>query len=117
MENDQKGTQSGVSGQSGALRRAEISCDQVAWVNDALDRYAEALRVPRVGISRSREAGKLACLLEIMEVLFLEFADDSARGNAVAGFRELRKATQEPHSQITSGLGGGIQRGILAGQP
>lgn len=81
--------------QQNANRKRPLSCDQVAWVEDALARYAETLSVKRVGISRAREAGQLACLLELMEVLGFEFADDAARGNAVAGFGELRAPVRD----------------------
>lgn len=69
-----------------------ITCDQVAWLGDVLDRYAEILRTPRVRISRAAGGARLAAMLEIMEILDLGFSDDSARGNAVAVFPELRMA-------------------------
>ena len=82
-----------------------ISCDQVAWLNDALYRHADAVRNPYPSISRAREAGRLAALLEIMAVLDLEFADSAARENAVAGFRELHSPTEMPRSeQINCGV-------------
>mgnify|MGYP000735851036 FL=1 len=64
----------------------KINADQVVWVRDALTRLSDtrtqANTFPRV--SRLQEAAIVACILEIMEVLGLEFEDDAARANATA---------------------------------
>ena len=72
----------------------KISCDQVAWLADILDRHAAAVLDARVRISRGREAAKLAAILEIMEVVGVGFADNAARGNAIAQFPELRMGSE-----------------------
>jgi hypothetical protein len=77
----------------------KINCDQVAWLGDILDRHAAAVLDARVRISRGREAAKLAAILEIMEIVNVGFADNTARGNAIAQFPELRR-----QSETTSNL-------------
>ena len=61
-----------------------ISCDQVVWLGDVLERYSRALKTVDRGIGRLPEAAKLAALLEIMEVLHLKFEDLSAQMNAMS---------------------------------
>lgn len=67
-----------------------ITCDQVEWLGNVLDRYAEILRMPRVGISRAVGDARIAAIIEIMEILDLEFEDDAARRNVISVFPELR---------------------------
>lgn len=76
--------------QSITSTQQQVSCDQVAWLGDILDRHCHAVTQTNPAISRAKESARLAALLEIMEVLRLEFADDTARRNAIAGFKELR---------------------------
>ena len=70
--------------------KRKITCDQVAWLGDVLDRHRHASQMHDLGLSRAPSAAKLAAMLEIMEILHLDFADDAARGNAIACFPELR---------------------------
>ena len=65
----------------------KISCDQVAWLYNALDRYIDTNEKPDV--SRKGEMSVYACMYEIIEVLGLEFQDDAARQNATPG--DVRK--------------------------
>lgn len=53
-----------------------ITCDQVAWVLNALRRLTPEGNLPAV--SRQREMLVYAALYEIMEVAHLKFADDAA---------------------------------------
>ena len=66
-----------------------LSCDEVAWLGDVLDRYASSIRQPHPGISRSGQAAKLAAIVELFELLNLGFQDKTAAGNAITGFPEL----------------------------
>jgi hypothetical protein len=70
-----------------------IGCDQVVWLNEALRRYKTAVtqHSNAPGISRCAEVARLAVLLEIMEIMGVEFADDAARQNALAEFPEFVK--------------------------
>lgn len=83
--------------------KTRISCDQIAWLKDVVDRYDCATRGPLPGISRLREAAKLAALLEIMELLNLECEDNVALSNLLAGFRELRPLTLRPLNTMQEG--------------
>jgi hypothetical protein len=82
---------SNISATQQAQKKSPLSCDQVAHISDVFDRYRAQCLIGNVGISRARETAKLAAILELMELLGLEFADDNARGNAVAGMPELRR--------------------------
>jgi hypothetical protein len=56
-----------------------ITCDQVAWMLNAIERYLPQPNHPRV--SRAREMQKYALLYELMEVAHLHFEDVSAQHN------------------------------------
>lgn len=76
----------------GSLKRIPsrlLTCDEVAWLGDVLDRHAGVMRMNRPGISRAGQAAKLAAIIEICELLNLGFQDRAAAGNAIAGFPEL----------------------------
>ena len=60
-----------------------ITCDQVAWLLQIADRYIP--RDPTVGIDQRRDMLKYGMLYEIIEILGLDFADDTARNNATPG--------------------------------
>jgi hypothetical protein len=66
-----------------------IGPDEVALIEAALERFRFTVKLGFPGISRINECAKLAALLEIMEILWLDFADDSARLNAISDIREL----------------------------
>lgn len=56
-----------------------ITCDQVAGLTAAIERYLPKDNLPQ--ISRLREMKIYGMLYEIMEIADLIFADDAARGN------------------------------------
>lgn len=56
-----------------------LTCDQVAWMTAAIDRYLPRQNHPDV--SRAREMQKFALLYELMEVAHLYFQDASAQHN------------------------------------
>lgn len=59
--------------------RKGITCDQVAWMLNAINRYLPPNNYPAV--SRSREMQSYALLYELMEVAGLKFADELAQRN------------------------------------
>ncbi len=56
-----------------------ISCDQVAWMLDAIGRYIP--RDSHPSVSRARDMQMYGLLYELMDVANLRFEDDSARWN------------------------------------
>jgi hypothetical protein len=84
----------------GTTRREarKIGCDEVAWISDIVRRHrrAVALSHDMPGISRLGRAADLAALLELMEILRLEFADEAAARNALSGFHQLTKFCENP---------------------
>jgi hypothetical protein len=60
--------------------RHPITCDQVAWMLGAINRYLPTQTAPAV--SRYREATAYALLYELMEVAGLRFMDAAAQHNA-----------------------------------
>ena len=66
-----------------------LTCDQVAWIKDALDRrdFTKSKRFPR--ISRIEQMADAAFMLELCEILGVTMGDD-AKHNATP--RELRPA-------------------------
>lgn len=66
-----------------------LNCDQIAWLNDVLNRYSHVVCDGNPRISRYERAAKLAALLEIMELTECRFADATAAGNAIFQFPEL----------------------------
>lgn len=77
------------------FKKQLLTCDQVAWIMDALERFKRASEMSRPSISRLEKAAKTAFLLEIMELLHLGFEDRSARHNAIAHFGELYESSDE----------------------
>lgn len=75
--------------------KTKINCDQVAWLIGVLDRYAEVVRTPKPAISRADKGAKTAAILEIMDILYLDFLDRSARHNTISHFGELYQNTDE----------------------
>lgn len=80
-----------------------ITCDQVAWLNDALDRYRDAIilsnQVP--GVSRNKQVARIAATLEIMEIFGLQFEDKGAAGNALSQLPEFQKLREiDPLQQV-----------------
>ena len=73
------------------IEKSKITADQVAWVGNALDRYAKQIHAcfgdPRR--SRTKKVSKLAAMLEILDVFNLEFGDKYAAMNAIADMEEL----------------------------
>lgn len=66
----------------GAKSRQPINCDQVAWVMDALRRF-EVVTL-KAGVSSAfLDGAKMACLLDMMRALNLEFEDAAAAGNSM----------------------------------
>lgn len=61
------------------VRRRELTCDQVAWLLDAINRYLPTSKHPRV--SREREVLAYGLLYEIMGVACLTFQDEAALSN------------------------------------
>ena len=68
-----------------------LSCDQVAWIYESLDRFIVAIHRREPSVSRKDVVAKLAVLLEIMEIVGVGFEDKSACGNAITGIPELFK--------------------------
>lgn len=66
-----------------------LNAGEVCLINNALDRHAHQIVRGNPGISRQYAAAKLSALLEIMDVLNLEFEDDSAASNAISQFKEF----------------------------
>jgi hypothetical protein len=73
-------------------RILKITCDQVAWMLSAINRYLPSSEHPAV--SRAREMKSYGLLYEIMEVAGLEFADQAARYNGTP--RDARGGAQAP---------------------
>lgn len=81
-----------------------INCDQIAWLGNALDRYAKVMAVtldfPRA--SYVAESAKTATILEIMDYLHMYFEDESARHNMAVNLHcrpiaaDLRLAVDQP---------------------
>lgn len=70
--------------------KIKLNRDKVVWLNDVLDRFTEnALKSNYKGISRVIKVNKLAALLEIMDVLGLEFEDRYSAINALTDMPEF----------------------------
>lgn len=79
-------------GQSVAMAqrpKTKINCDQVAWLKDVLIRYEQAIRPTSPRVARIIPAARMAALLEIMDILYLEPEDRDAAGNIISEFTEL----------------------------
>lgn len=61
----------------------KIDCDQVSFVLQALDDYANNLRHPKTA--------EFTCFMRMMEILGLEFEDDKAAGNALYHFPQFNE--------------------------
>lgn len=70
-------------------RAKQMSCDQVAHIKNALDRFENVIRSNPPSISRLVEASKMATVLELAELLDFDFEDDSARHNVISRFPEV----------------------------
>lgn len=72
-----------------------ISPDDVAWIKDALWRYSETANMAKAfpRVSKLRKGAESICLLEIMDILGLQFQNEAARMNAFSGL--LTKTTEE----------------------
>lgn len=68
--------------------RTQITCDQAAWLNDALDRFSRVCALPFPAISRAADAAAIACAVEIAEILNLEF-DDEAKRHIISRLPEI----------------------------
>ena len=70
--------------------RHKLSCDQTAWLNQSLEAFRESIirnnnsPSPRY---KHDSAAQLATLLEIMDILYYEFADNEARENALSNLK------------------------------
>ncbi len=72
------------------INKRLLTCDEVAWIKDVFKRYGNHVKIPKPSIAkREDDAMLLASLLEIMEILNLDFKDRSARYNAISQFSEL----------------------------
>ena len=69
--------------------KVKINCDQVAWIQDIFRRFTETTRKNYPGISRLKEIACVAAILELMEILHLEFEDKGAAGNVICSFPEF----------------------------
>lgn len=69
--------------ETGTENGREITCDQVAWLLNAFERYLPEYHHP--AISRYREMQVYGLLYEAMEAANLKFSDDAARNNATPG--------------------------------
>jgi len=90
----------GNSNQKIETLKIKINCDQVAWINDIFRRFAETSGKNYAGISRSKEVARVAAILELMEILHLEFEDKNAAGNVLSSFPEFNELR---------GFGGGVK--------
>jgi len=73
--------------------RGVINCDQAWWFLDALSRFQVAVIMSGSfpGISRVTEGAKMSCMVEIAEILNMDF-DEGAKSNIASRcFRELAK--------------------------
>lgn len=73
----------GMTMQKPETLKRKINCDDVAWLRDVFNRLIQAVRVPNPSISRGWPTAKIAAILELMEILQLEFEDDLAAMNAI----------------------------------
>lgn len=74
--------------------KTPISCDTVAWLLASLRRLSEIQAKNYPSISRIKELAVYATLYEVMELLWLDFANDDARLNATP--QQVRKVENEP---------------------
>ena len=78
-----------------------ISCDQVVWLQNALNRYAK-LHHETMTSTRCSEhyqyTHQLGCIVEIMEVLGLKVQDDAALGNLLSWVKH--KVPQDKNTDI-----------------
>ena len=79
--------------------KTKITCDQVAWINSIFDRFADLIiladRYP--SISRLKQVAKGTAIVELMEILHLDF-DDSAFFNAIWPI-EIREAVRRKETR------------------
>ena len=81
--------------------RRTISCDQVVWLQNALERYINVHEKPAV--SRKESMKIYACMYEIIEVLNLRFEDERARFNATPP--DVRDNTENCEPKVDSSRG------------
>lgn len=85
-----------------------FGCDEVALVSAALNRLMSTVSSgPSSHITK--QAAKVACILEIMDIFNLAFEDDRAVNNALSGMQIQYKMARRPNVQPnqSSGLSGG----------
>jgi len=71
----------------------KINCDQVSNILNSIERYEQIIKLLPERSVKFKKMLKSATLLEIMEILDLEFEDNLAAGNAIyelTDFNELR---------------------------
>lgn len=73
-----------------------INCDQVAWLGNALERYAKVMltaqEFPRA--SYITESARTATILEIMDYLYLYFENEDARHNIAVNLHSRPLASE-----------------------
>jgi len=72
-----------------AERPNMLTCDQIAWLKQVLERFEEAVRRDHPSVSRGVKAAKMAAILEIVEITACGFEDDAAKHNVISDFPEL----------------------------
>lgn len=75
------------------MSKKTISCDQVSWILETIDRYIPKDNLPRV--SQQRHMKCFAMLYEFMDNAGLEFEDEKALYNAEPGFIRGWKESME----------------------
>jgi len=73
--------------------KRQINCDEVAWLVNALKRLKFIVGLDFPAISRIKEMSVYSALYEIMEILNLEFKDETAKHNATP--EEVRKVPED----------------------
>jgi len=63
--------------------KRKITCDEIAWIMDILERLRFVSNLKYPAISRFTRMAKYSALYELMEILGLEFQDEAARYNAI----------------------------------
>ena len=85
--------------------RGKISVDQVVWLKASIKRYGETAARRDPGISRRSKGAALALLIEVMDILGLEFAEDAAAQNAISDFDELRRLWYREDGKVANRQG------------
>lgn len=83
--------------------KKKLTADQVAWITDALDRFRDAIMLAQQnpGVSRSAQVGRVSAIVEIMDIVGLEFEDKHAAANAVSNLAEFEILHEvDPSQQV-----------------